>query len=143
MHWTDRRLGAQSQDLAREVGDFILLRADGFLPISWPWSSTTAPRASPTSCGVKTWRTTRLARSGCSGVWDCLSRAISMPLVLNEHGEKLSKQQGAKALDIQQPLEALGLAAQRLGLGIWPAQTLAEWQEEAVRRWQDRHMIRR
>ncbi|MCY7308636.1 MAG: tRNA glutamyl-Q(34) synthetase GluQRS, partial [Rhodoferax sp.] len=27
--WTDRRLGPQAQDVAREVGDFVLLRADG------------------------------------------------------------------------------------------------------------------
>ena len=29
LHWHDRRLGAQQQDVAREVGDFILKRADG------------------------------------------------------------------------------------------------------------------
>jgi hypothetical protein len=28
-HWTDRRLGPQHQQLAAEVGDFVLLRADG------------------------------------------------------------------------------------------------------------------
>ncbi|MFN4115644.1 MAG: tRNA glutamyl-Q(34) synthetase GluQRS, partial [Inhella sp.] len=29
LHWTDRRLGAQQQDAEREVGDFVLRRADG------------------------------------------------------------------------------------------------------------------
>lgn len=29
VHWVDRRLGTQSQDVAREVGDFVLRRADG------------------------------------------------------------------------------------------------------------------
>ena len=29
LHWTDRRLGPQQQDVARSVGDFVLLRADG------------------------------------------------------------------------------------------------------------------
>jgi glutamyl-Q tRNA(Asp) synthetase len=38
------------------------------------------------------------------------------PLVLGENGEKLSKQNGAKALDMSQPLHALRLAAQALGL---------------------------
>ena len=27
--WSDRRLGPQHQDVAREVGDFVLRRADG------------------------------------------------------------------------------------------------------------------
>ncbi|HKX93505.1 MAG TPA: glutamate--tRNA ligase family protein, partial [Methylibium sp.] len=29
VHWTDRRLGAQVQDVATAVGDFVLKRADG------------------------------------------------------------------------------------------------------------------
>jgi glutamyl-Q tRNA(Asp) synthetase len=29
VHWTDRRLGRSSQDVSREVGDFVLRRADG------------------------------------------------------------------------------------------------------------------
>ncbi|MEZ0309427.1 MAG: tRNA glutamyl-Q(34) synthetase GluQRS, partial [Ramlibacter sp.] len=29
VHWHDRRLGAQQQDVERQVGDFILKRADG------------------------------------------------------------------------------------------------------------------
>ncbi|RYY98184.1 MAG: tRNA glutamyl-Q(34) synthetase GluQRS, partial [Comamonadaceae bacterium] len=32
VHWTDRRLGEQQQDVAAEVGDFVLKRADG------PWA---------------------------------------------------------------------------------------------------------
>lgn len=144
VHWTDRRLGAQSQDLAREVGDFILLRADGFF--AYQLAVVVDDGAQGITDIV---RGEDLADNTPRQIW--LQRRLGLPqpryfhapLVLNEHGEKLSKQQGAKALDIQQPLEALGLAAQRLGLGIWPAQTLAEWQEEAVRRWQDRHMIRR
>lgn len=32
LHWTDRRLGDQGQDVSREVGDFVLRRADG------PWA---------------------------------------------------------------------------------------------------------
>jgi glutamyl-Q tRNA(Asp) synthetase len=38
------------------------------------------------------------------------------PLVLGENGEKLSKQNGATALDTNQPLVALNTAAQSLGL---------------------------
>jgi glutamyl-Q tRNA(Asp) synthetase len=143
VHWTDRRLGAQSQDLSREVGDFILLRADGFF--AYQLAVVVDDGAQGITDIV---RGEDLADYTPRQIW--LQRRLGLPqpryfhapLVLNAHGEKLSKQQGAKALDIQQPLEALGLAAQRLGLGSWHAQTLAEWQEEAVRRWQDRQSIR-
>jgi glutamyl-Q tRNA(Asp) synthetase len=38
------------------------------------------------------------------------------PLVLGENGEKLSKQNGAEALDLSEPLLALQAAALALGL---------------------------
>jgi len=52
------------------------------------------------------------------------------PLVLGENGEKLSKQNGAQALDLQIPLAALNQAAKVLGLS--PCKTnvvdaLHEW----------------
>jgi glutamyl-Q tRNA(Asp) synthetase len=59
-------------------------------------------------------------------------------LVLGENGEKLSKQNGATALDLSQPLLALQTAAQALGLhkpsdGASIAQALAEW----TKAWQE------
>jgi glutamyl-Q tRNA(Asp) synthetase len=61
-------------------------------------------------------------------------RYLHAPLVLGASGEKLSKQNGAKALDTSAPLQALNSAATVLGL---PPQTgtlaaaLGEW----VRAW--------
>jgi glutamyl-Q tRNA(Asp) synthetase len=54
------------------------------------------------------------------------------PLVLGENGEKLSKQNGATALDLSQPLLALKAAAHALGLskpddGASMEQALTEW----------------
>ncbi|MEN9475815.1 MAG: hypothetical protein RIS48_2537, partial [Pseudomonadota bacterium] len=43
-------------------------------------------------------------------------RYLHTPLVCGANGEKLSKQNGAAALDLSDPLAALNAAAQRLGL---------------------------
>jgi glutamyl-Q tRNA(Asp) synthetase len=43
---------------------------------------------------------------------------LHVPVVTNEHGEKLSKQNGATALDGDKPLEALSAAARHLGLDL-------------------------
>ena len=61
-----------------------------------------------------------------------LSTPIYMhtPLVLGDNGEKLSKQNGAQALDLQNPLAALNLAAKALGLN--PCETNVE---DALHEW--------
>ena len=45
------------------------------------------------------------------------------PLVMGDNGEKLSKQNGAQALDLTDPLQALSLAGHALGLAAVPAQS--------------------
>jgi glutamyl-Q tRNA(Asp) synthetase len=63
---------------------------------------------------------------------------LHTPLVLGANGEKLSKQNGAQALDLSDPLGALNAAATVLEL---PAQTgavpraLAQWTQA----WAERH----
>jgi glutamyl-Q tRNA(Asp) synthetase len=52
------------------------------------------------------------------------------PLVFGENGEKLSKQNGAQALDLQIPLVALNQAAKVLGLS--PCKTNVE---DALHEW--------
>ncbi len=51
------------------------------------------------------------------------------------HGEKLSKQNGATALSATQPLAELDRAATHLGIGPIHAADLAQFWEEATRRW--------
>jgi glutamyl-Q tRNA(Asp) synthetase len=55
---------------------------------------------------------------------------LHTPLVMSEDGEKLSKQNGAQALDTSNPLQTLNIAAQALGLGqqnCSVAQALSTW----------------
>jgi glutamyl-Q tRNA(Asp) synthetase len=119
-HWRDRRLGPQQQNVAEEVGDFVLRRADGL------WAYQLAVVVDDAAQGVShVVRGQDLADNTARQI--VLQRALGLPtpqylhtpLVLGADGEKLSKQNGALALDLTDPLKALGQAAQVLGL---PAQ---------------------
>jgi glutamyl-Q tRNA(Asp) synthetase len=117
VQWEDRRLGAQSQDVEREVGDFVLKRADGL------WAYQLAVVVDDAAQGVtdivrgedladNTARQVQLQQALGAPV----PRYLHTPLVLAANGEKLSKQNGAHAADTSHPLAALNAAARVLGL---------------------------
>ena len=121
-HWQDRRLGPQQQNVAEEVGDFVLRRADGL------WAYQLAVVVDDAAQGVShVVRGQDLADNTARQI--LLQRALGLPtpqylhtpLVMGANGEKLSKQNGALALDLSDPLAALGQAAQVLGLPAQPA----------------------
>ena len=134
VHWTDRRLGAQQQDVAREVGDFVLRRADGL------WAYQLAVVVDDADQGItQVVRGEDLADNTARQI--LLQRALDLPrpgylhtpLVRGADGEKLSKQNGAQALDLRDPLQALNEAARVLGLGLQPgpiADALRAWAAE-------------
>jgi glutamyl-Q tRNA(Asp) synthetase len=115
--WIDRRLGPQQQNVHEEVGDFVLRRADGL------WAYQLAVVVDDAEQGVShVVRGEDLADNTARQI--LLQRALDLPtpqylhtpLVLGANGEKLSKQNGAQALNLQRPLAALNAAAQALGL---------------------------
>lgn len=117
LHWTDRRLGEQQQDVAAEVGDFVLKRADGCF--AYQLAVVVDDAAQGVTDVVRgedlvdnTARQILLQQ--CLGL--PTPRYLHTPLVLGEDGEKLSKQNGAEALDTSDPLAALNCAAGVLGL---------------------------
>ena len=137
VRWHDRQLGWQSQNVSREVSDFVLRRADGL------WAYQLAVVVDDAAQGITdVVRGADLADNTARQI--LLQAALGLPaprylhtpLVLGANGEKLSKQNGAQALDTQDPLTALNQAASVLGL---PAQTglvadaLAGW----VNAWRD------
>lgn len=134
--WTDRRLGPQAQHLDTEVGDFVLRRADGL------WAYQLAVVVDDAWQGITdVVRGEDLADNTPRQVWlqRCLGlatpRYLHTPLVRDAHGEKLSKQTGATALDTTHPLPALQAAGAVLGLQPSGAPTVGEWLAQATRQW--------
>jgi glutamyl-Q tRNA(Asp) synthetase len=134
--WFDRRLGAQRQDVGAEVGDFVLKRADGL------WAYQLAVVVDDAEQGItdvvrgedladNTPRQILLQRA----LGAPRPRYLHTPLVLAADGQKLSKQNGAAALDLADPLAALRAAGAVLGLPPLAAANAADWRAAAVRAW--------
>ncbi|MBB5426229.1 glutamyl-Q tRNA(Asp) synthetase [Paraburkholderia sp. JPY158] len=141
----DRWQGPQTQNLATEVGDFVLRRADD------QWAYQLAVVVDDADAGIthivrgadlmdSTARQIYLQR--CLGV--ATPEYLHVPVVTNKHGEKLSKQTGATALDSDKPLEALVAAARHLGLelGSGVPATLEQFYSAATAAWAKRMNIR-
>lgn len=139
VRWHDQRLGWQTQAVDAEVGDFVLKRADGL------WAYQLAVVVDDAAQGItQVVRGQDLADNTARQI--LLQRALGLPepsylhtpLVRGANGEKLSKQNGAQALDLSDPLAALNAAAQVLdlppqsgavapALQAWTAQWAAAW----------------
>jgi glutamyl-Q tRNA(Asp) synthetase len=142
LEFEDLALGHQSQDLNTEVGDFVLRRNDGV------FTYQLAVVVDDAQQGI-----THIVRGE-----DLLSNTarqiylqkilgyeipqyLHLPLVLDERGEKLSKQTLATQINTQDEkssLTELRKAAQHLGLRNLPDGenvTIAEWLLAATRAW--------
>ena len=137
VHWSDRRDGPQQQDVEREVGDFVLRRADGL------WAYQLAVVVDDADQGITdVVRGDDLADNTARQV--LLQAALGLPtprylhtpLVLGANGEKLSKQNGAAPLVTEQPLACLRAAGTVLGLPV-AATSASDWLAQAVQAWRD------
>ncbi|SAL23397.1 glutamyl-Q tRNA(Asp) ligase [Caballeronia arvi] len=115
----DRWQGMQTQNLATEVGDFALKRADGL------WAYQLAVVVDDADAGIThVVRGADLLDSTARQIYlqQCLEAPtptyLHVPVVNNDAGEKLSKQTGAAPLDRHAPLDALVQAARHLGIDV-------------------------
>lgn len=135
--WVDQQLGPQRQNVAAAVGDFVLKRGDGL------WAYQMAVVVDDADQGIThVVRGEDLADNTPRQI--LLQRALELPqpsyrhtpIVLGANGEKLSKQNGARALDFTDPIDQLDRAA--LHLHLAPAcGTIAGRLQTWVAAWRD------
>ena len=140
IEWLDRRLGPQVQALDEAVGDFVIKRADGL------WAYQLAVVVDDAEQGItdvvrgedladNTPRQVHLQRA----LGLPMPRHLHTPLVCGANGEKLSKQNGATALDLSQPLRTVTEALNQLGVAPTGApSSLGDALAQAIPAWQAR-----
>jgi glutamyl-Q tRNA(Asp) synthetase len=136
VQFDDRWQGWQQQDVATEVGDFVLQRADGLF--AYQLAVVVDDGAQGITDVIRgadllgsTARQRLLGRA--LGLADL--RYLHVPVVLAADGEKLSKQNGAIAVDVRHPVEVLDRAFRHLGFGRSAESSLDGWLADATRRW--------
>ena len=140
-HWKDDLLGPQTQRVHAELDDPVILRKEGF------YAYQLAVVVDDIDQGI-----THVVRGSdlldMTAQQQQIFRALGaepphwlhIPVIVNEQGQKLSKQTHAPALDDDHPARNLFLALQ--ALGQQPEPTLAQATVEEVLSWAEAHWQR-
>lgn len=133
-HWPDLLLGPQEQTVCAELDDPVILRKEGFFAYQLAvvvddidQGITHVVRGSDLLEMTAQQQQIFRALGGSPPQW------LHIPVILNEQGQKLSKQTHAPALDDSQP--ALNLTAALKALGQNPDTALAQVSPQEVLAW--------
>lgn len=138
IHWQDAVQGPQVEDVARDVGDFVLLRADGQFAYQLAVVVDDAAQGvTQVVRGADLLDSTGRQIALLHALGEAIPTYAHLPVATNVQGEKLSKQTLARALDASRPVEALWQALDFLGQ-MPPAALRAESLTE-VWRWALEH----
>lgn len=142
--WTDRRLGRQAQNVRLEVGDFVLRRSDGCFAYQLAVVVDDADQnITDIVRGEDLCDNTARQIQLQQALGMATPRYLHTPLVLASDGQKLSKQNGARAIDTRtrhSACQALTQAAKVLGLSgeLSPDETprpKVQWIEAWHQKW--------
>jgi glutamyl-Q tRNA(Asp) synthetase len=137
IRFVDRVQGAQSQNLAAEVGDFVLLRADGQFAYQL---AVVVDDADQTVTDVV--RGADLLQSTARQIYLqrllrlATPRYLHVPVAVSATGEKISKQTGARPVDELSPEDAVREALRFLGQPATPdlQEAIAAWDPARIPR---------
>jgi glutamyl-Q tRNA(Asp) synthetase len=142
VEFEDLVLGKQTQDINQAVGDFVLRRRDGLFTYQLAVVVDDAEQGiTHIVRGADLLNNTARQIHLQSVLGYATPDYLHLPLVLDAHGAKLSKQTMASALhteNAQQALQELRKAAKHLGLRDLPdgkATSIAEWLLAATQAW--------
>ena len=114
--WHDAVLGDQREDVARDVGDFVLLRADGLFAYQLAVVVDDAAQGvTHVVRGADLLDSTGRQIALLKALEQPLPQYAHLPVATNAQGEKLSKQTLATSLDVKAPALALWQALRFLG----------------------------
>ncbi len=135
-HFIDRMVGPYSQDLMAQVGDFVLKRADGFFAYQLAVVVDDADQGvTHIVRGLDLLDNTPRQRLINTLLGNNDFDYAHVPLVLGDDGQKLSKQNDAKPLSVENPIQTLAHATNHLGLTVAPSQSLSVFWENATAEW--------
>lgn len=132
----DRWQGWKEQDVAHAVGDFVVKRADGI----WAYQlAVVVDDAAQQITDIVRGEDLLTSTARQNMLREILGyeqpTVLHVPLVMDRNGQKLSKQNGAKALDLARPLEVLQQAWVDLGFERVPATNIETFWSAAMSVW--------
>ena len=136
--FVDRAAGPYAQHLTRDVGDFVVKRADGL----WAYQLAVVvddaeQRITDIVRGADLLDNTPRQMYLQRALGLPTPRYLHVPLVLNAAGAKLSKQSGAIEIDPSLPLAELNRAAHHLGMPGSAANSIEAFLRLAVDAWRE------